>query len=109
MPATTIQSTTVTAPDRNSVLAIRNPMMSFYVVDGYGSTTEPTRDTVYSFSTRGQFLPQVVNISGTSISVSPQSMRYITSLGQLAVVDGSQQGLILIDLDTVAIARTPYF
>ncbi len=35
-------------------------------------------------------------------------MLFINSLGQLAVVDGSQQGLVLIDLNTVAFS-TNYF
>ena len=36
-------------------------------------------------------------------------MRFIESLGQIAVVDGASQGLVLIDLAGVTIARAPYF
>jgi hypothetical protein len=46
--------------------------------------------------------------AGTT-AVSPQSMRFIDSLGQLAVVDGASQGLVLIDLGSVGLAHTPYF
>ena len=36
-------------------------------------------------------------------------MKFIDSLGQLAVVDGAQQGLVLIDLNTIGFAHNPYF
>ena len=36
-------------------------------------------------------------------------MRFIDALGQLAVIDGASQGLILIDLNTIQEAHTPYF
>ena len=36
-------------------------------------------------------------------------MKFIDSLGQLAVIDGASQGLILINLDTIAEAHAPYF
>jgi hypothetical protein len=36
-------------------------------------------------------------------------MTYIDSIGRLAIVDGSSQGLILVDLDAVAVAGTPFF
>ena len=57
----------------------------------------------------GGFSPLTISLSGTSgATVSPQSMLFINSLGQLAVVDGLQQGLVLIDLNTVAFS-TNYF
>jgi len=45
----------------------------------------------------------------TNTAVSPQSMRFIDSLGQLAVVDGAQQGLVLIDLNSLQFAHNPYY
>jgi hypothetical protein len=36
-------------------------------------------------------------------------MKFIETLGQLAVVDASSQGLVLVDLSTVGIAHDPYF
>ena len=100
---------------RNSALAIRNPMFSMSVVGGVltdatGTSPAPVaRDTQYTFSTRGQFRALFVGIGGGSISVNPQSMRYVESLGQIAVVDGASQGLVLIDLRAVTVARAPYF
>jgi hypothetical protein len=71
--------------------------------------TTTTRGLVWVVKTRGQFTPLYFNLASSSNSVSPQSMRFIESLGQLAVVDGASQGLILIDLNTVAYAHSPYF
>jgi hypothetical protein len=93
---------------RNSPLGVRNPMFNFFVAGGIGGAI-PARDTQYTFSTRGQFSTLGVAIGGSSISVNPQSMRYIESLGQIGVVDGASQGLVLIDLRAVTVARAPYF
>lgn len=93
---------------RNSPLGIRNPMMDFAIIGGENGVN-PARDTQYTFSTRGQFRSLFVDIGGGSTSVNPQSMRYIESLGQIGVVDGASQGLVLIDLRAVTVARAPYF
>jgi hypothetical protein len=93
---------------RNSPLGIRNPMMDFSIL-GAASGENPVRDTQYVFSTAGQFRALSVAIAGTSTSVNPQSMRYVEALGQVAVVDGASQGLVLIDLRAVTVARAPYF
>lgn len=114
------------APVRDSPLAMRNPMFSFFVQNGYacadGSQScvdeehqadridrRPDRDMTYRFSTRGGFIPLLINLASQTAAVTPQSMRYIESLGQIAVVDGASQGLVLIDLAGVGIARAPYF
>jgi hypothetical protein len=83
-------------------------MMDFFILGGV-SGVSPARDTQYQFSTRGQFTSLGIPIGGSSISVSPQSMRYIDALGQIGVVDGASQGLVLIDLRAVTVARAPYF
>jgi hypothetical protein len=95
--------------NRNSALSMRNPMLDIRILDGLPGTKPIARDTVYTFSTRGQFRTLTVNIAGASIAVNPQSMRYIEALGQMAVVDGASQGLVLIDLRAVTVARAPYF
>jgi hypothetical protein len=114
---------TVPSLTRDSVLAMRNPMFSFLVWNGQDSTQTcladagatnladlpPARDTAWTFTTSGQFSPLFVNIAGSNSNVSPQSMKFIDSLGQLAVIDGASQGLILINLQTIAEAHAPYF
>ncbi|MFO0742137.1 MAG: hypothetical protein U0270_40065 [Labilithrix sp.] len=107
------------APHRDTPLAMRNPAFSFFIQNGFSFdpatqqqvNAQPTRDTFYHFSTRGQFTPLIIDLAGGtgSVSVNPQSMRFIESLGQIAVVDGAAQGLVLIDLSLVGIARAPYF
>jgi hypothetical protein len=72
--------------------------------------TETGRDLVWKFSVRGGFTPVTVSLSqNTNTAVLPQSMRFIDSIGQLAVVDGAQQGLVLIDLNTLQFAHSPYY
>jgi hypothetical protein len=102
----------VTPPNRNSALALRNPMFSIVMWDGIAddrSDIIPNRDIVWKFTTRGQFVPLTVNLAAVTTAVSPQSMRFIDTLQQIAVVDGSTQGLVLIDLNTVAQSHAPYF
>ncbi len=104
---------------RNSARALRNPFFSAWMkVSAVPSASKPEeaalytfseRDAAWKFSARGGFVPQTVNLASTTLAVLPQSMRFIESLGQMAVVDGASQGLILIDLSTVAIGHTPYF
>ena len=69
----------------------------------------PPRDDVWKFSTRGQFTPLTINIASSSTAVSPQSMFFVAPMGQMAVVDGSSQGLIMIDLNALAEAHAPYY
>lgn len=99
------------APSRDSPLAFRNPAFSFFVQDGRkeGKDAIPERDTLWRFAARGQFLPLVINLAATTSAVNPQSMRFVETLGQVAIVDASSQGLVLIDLGGVTVARAPYF
>jgi len=93
---------------RDSPLAMRNPMFAL-AIQNPPSGVIPARDTTYVFSTRGGFRYLNVNITGGSTAVSPQSMKFIETLGQIGVVDGASQGLVLIDLRAVTVARAPYF
>lgn len=103
--------------ERNSLLAMRNPMMSFVMWGPCGTPpdsahTLTTRDLQWRFSLRGGFNPLSIPLQGTSpVPVSPQSMFYVAPFGQLAVIDGATngQGLVLIDLNTLAFAHAPYF
>jgi hypothetical protein len=120
------------APDRNSPLAMRNPMFAYYVEHPLGpaptlapndprsltpctsldqqycSVQRVARDLSWEFSTVNAFTNQLVNLAGGGVQLSPQSMLFIPSLGQLAVVDGAQEGLVLIDLGTIAVTGNPY-
>jgi hypothetical protein len=98
-----------TAPGRNSALAMRNPFFAIWMADGLLNDRPPIRDTQWSIPVRGSFVPLSINLAAATVAVSPQSMRFIETLGQLAVVDAQSQGLVLIDLSAVAIAHNPYF
>jgi hypothetical protein len=100
--------------DRDSSLALRNPMFAFLVWNGQDTTSAcadkpPVRDMAWKFSTIGELQPVAINLAATTTGLSPQSMKFIDSLGQIAIVDGESQGLILIDLGTLAEAHAPYF
>lgn len=96
------------APTRDSALALRNPAFSFVIYNGFDKVdVPPTRDMVWKFQTAGQFSILSVNFALTSTAVSLQSMRYIGPLGVLAVVDGSLQGLSLIDLNNMSFSGSP--
>ena len=92
----------------NGALGLRNPLFVIALTAGPAGV-EPIRDSQYTFAATGGFTVLTVSTSGGTIAVNPQSMRYIDSLGQMAVVDGASQGLNLIDLQNVVIARAPYF
>jgi hypothetical protein len=118
--------------DRNSPLAMRNPMFSYYILHPlgpwptlapndarYSLTCSPylpgvcdvarvQRDLSFEFTTENAFVNQTVNLASTGTQVNPQSMLFIPSLGQVAVVDGAQEGLVLIDLNAVAVSGTAY-
>lgn len=99
------------APDRNSALALRNPMFAFVIYDGVlgGQDVVPLRDMLWRFGTRGAFAGLSISIANQTISVNPQSMRFVSAFQQMAIVDGSSQGLVLIDLNTMAFSRGPFF
>lgn len=99
------------APGRSSRLAMRNPMFSYFLVDGQEGATRlrPERDVVWRFATRNQFAAMAFSLTKSEISANPRSMRFLPPLGQVAVLDGAQQGLTLIDLRTAAFADAPVY
>ena len=118
----------VFTPDRDSPLAMRNPSFAFFIQHPFAPNpnispehmaeggipnvvARPARDFVWQYSLKGQLSPLTINLASTNSSVSPQSMLFIPSLGQLAIVDGSQQGqgLILIDLNLVSVTGNTYY
>jgi hypothetical protein len=104
------------AVDRNGPLAMHNPFFSYVTWMGCGLPASPADHTLtprghtWKFQLRGGFSPLVVSLTGgTAASISPQSMRFIEPLGQVAVVDGQSQGLVLVDLNSLGFAHAPYF
>ncbi len=103
------------APDRSSAYAARNPMFAFYMrapplanADKGSIFTYTTRDALWKWTTTGGYQPFTVSLTTDTNAVTPQSMRYIAPLGQMAVVDGASQGLMLLDLNSLALSATYY-
>jgi hypothetical protein len=91
-------------PDRNSPLALRNPMFSFLMWGAASSTpgerTSSKRGFSWRFNTRGQFQPAAADLSRDTTALNPQSMKYIEPLGVMGLVDGASAGLVLYSLQT---------
>ncbi len=83
----------------------RNPLLQFVVWKG-GAPSE--RDMTFSFSTLNGFVPLMISLASSTAYVQPQSMQLVPQTGQLAVADGATQGLLLVDLSTLAVVAT-YF
>jgi hypothetical protein len=67
---------------------------------------EPTlRDTAFAWQIAGGFITLGANLAAQTAAVSPQSLTFVPQLGQLAVVDGAAEGLVLVSLDSVAVSR----
>lgn len=98
-------------PERSSVLAMRNPMFAYYMVDGRNEAgrVRPERDVVWRFQTRNQFAALSLTLASSEITTNPRAMRYLSPLGQVVLLDGAQQGLTLIDLRTMAFAASPVY
>lgn len=90
-------------------LAFLNPMFRFAVIDpplNAGKTVTPARDLQFRFITQGAFKPLVVNLSADGSSlIQPVGMSFVPATGQLAVTDGSINGLLLVNLSSSAVAR----
>ncbi|MBI5537351.1 MAG: hypothetical protein HY898_31805 [Deltaproteobacteria bacterium] len=86
----------------------RNPMIQFWIQPGAQGHGTGDRDMVFSFSSNGGFVPLVVNLGASTSYVQPQSVTYVPQLGQLAIADGSVQGLMMVDLVGLTLATSYY-
>ena len=118
LPETAVPAPGGTVPvQRNSPFALRNPLFSLYfpspVVTGDAAQTTfsySIRDDQWQFTTRGQYQPQGVALTGSNTAVIPQSSMFLPPLGAIAVVDGSANGLFIIDLNTLSISDgSPFY
>jgi hypothetical protein len=66
--------------------------------------------SAFTWQTTGGFVPRVMSLASLSSVVSPQSILYLQQPEQMAVVDGSSQGLSLFSLDTFGIVKpSPFY
>lgn len=108
-----------------------NPMLRFAITDGLRACTTnadcpgtpcdvppggterrclvpPQRDMQYRFASQGAFVPLVINLSTSTADIQPQSMRFVPTTGELAVTDGSLEGLLLISISSLDVNRQYY-
>jgi hypothetical protein len=83
--------------------SFQNPMFRFAIVSG---STPTRRDTVFKFATNNSFAPLLIGLAtdGTSL-ILPRSISYLPSTMELAVTDGSNNGLIMVSLATAQVSR----
>ncbi|KYF85508.1 hypothetical protein BE17_32780 [Sorangium cellulosum] len=79
--------------------AFTSPMFRFAITGG-----APEQDMQFRFTTQGAFTPLLVELSD-SAELQPQAIRLVPATGELAVTDGSLQGLILLSARSVGVAR----
>jgi hypothetical protein len=107
--------TTPPSIERTDLLAMRNPMFSYVMWGGCTPLgmfqhTSTARDLNWHVSLRGGFQPLTIQLGGgTLLPIVPQAMAFAPAFQQLAIVDGSYQGLIMIDLSSLTFAHNPYF
>ena len=93
--------------------AFINPLFRFAVREGVtiskGKTfsVTPDRDMQFRFGNTNPFSPLSISLATDSTTqILPMSIRYLDPTGELAVVDGSVNGVVMIDLATVSVSRS---
>ena len=72
----------------------------------YAGAEPSRRDMIFSWQMSGGFVPLEINLGISSVQVAPQAMYYHPVLNtEVLVTDGALQGVLTIDLGTLAINR----
>lgn len=74
----------------------------------YRGTQRSVRDMVFGWEYSGGFSALSVSTAADTTSVSPQRMFWLPQTQNVVVTDGAAQGLVLIELDSVAVRRSFY-
>ncbi len=88
---------------QDSPFAFRNPFFRFAITAPAG--TAVPRDHSFRFTTQGQFLSLFASLKDQTDDVLPQTLTYVPATGELAVADGSLEGLMLISTRTMQLER----
>jgi hypothetical protein len=83
-----------------SPFAFQNPFFRFAIQAG-GSR----RDMQFAFDTLGGFRTLAVSLVTTDPNVQPQAVRLLEPTGEIAVTDGSLEGLTLVGIGSLAVTR----
>ena len=68
----------------------------------------PPRDTFFQFATQGNFRPLLLNLAANTTEIQPQAITFVPSTGELAITDGSLEGLILLSAGRLDVTRQYY-
>jgi hypothetical protein len=71
----------------------------------YRGVERSQRDMRFYWQYSGGFVPLYASLLGQTTAVLPQWMRYVPQIAQLAVADGSSEGLALVSLQTLRVSR----
>jgi hypothetical protein len=90
-----------------------NPMFRFNLTAANGgatpSVTEPNRDNFLRFTTLGSFVPMQIALTVDPAQlIEPQGMSFLSPTGEVAITDGSINGLIMVSLSSVTFNRSFY-
>jgi len=89
-------------PELDGPGVFRNPAMQFVVWRG---TAPSERKMAFTFRQKDGFSPLLVNLAAATSYIQPQSLE-LAPTGELAIADGSAQGLVFIDLGSVGVSRS---
>jgi hypothetical protein len=92
------------APKASDRYAFINPMFRFAVING---TTPPERDQQFRFATQGSFTPLIINVGlDVNMLIQPVGIAVVpTVTKEVAVTDGSINGLTVVSLSSLAAVR----
>jgi len=85
-------------------------MMQFWI-HPRTSNSKPVaseRDMAFSFTGTSGFFPLLINLASSTTFVQPQSVTWLPQIGQLAVADGSVQGLMMVDIASLTLSKSYY-
>ncbi len=69
----------------------------------YRGRRRSERDMAFTWQYSGGFVPLAASLATTSVDVSPLSMTFVPQIQELAVTDGSSQGLLFVSLESIAV------
>lgn len=68
----------------------------------------PKRGTFFQVNTQGNFKPLLVNLASQTTEIQPQSIGFVGATSEVVIVDGSLEGIILMNASSLNITRRYY-
>lgn len=92
-------------------LAFQNPMFRFAITECTSDDVcdplpaDKLRGMQFRFVTVGSFQPLLVNLAVDTSDVQPQAMTLVPPTGELAITDGSLEGVLMVSPGSLAVGR----